>query len=962
MKLLELHLAGFGRLVDRTFTFAPGLNLVYGPNEAGKSTLQRAIMALLYGFFDDGRISQEDRAVLAANKPWDARAPFAGSLTYALDDGRRFRVKRTFHPRPQTSLLSLPDNADISYQFKSASDGRLFFADTHLGMNRSVFDNVCSVRQAELAALESSAVNTITTTIMRLSAAGSSDTTTDEALAALERALRDDVGSARAWTKPLAQTTQRLAELEKARAAALQERNDLLTQIAALHQAEDEVRQLDLERQKLAYLQALAERDALLQQNAALDSAAQEVSLCAAEVARWAQWADFPVRLRDDILLAHGQRKRLQDDYRQVERRASEVERALIPIRADITACEARISELADARQVADDQLPEVNELTAQWRRAAESHAMATARLQAAEAALTEASDKLGQLQAEIQPILALGRAGLSRLQQQLTNTRQRVAQAEIALQQAQARWDATGMSADQFLSLEQRAQEIRSGVRPAPPPRRGCNPFTRAKQPPDQVPTELVLYDQVKPIHDEVSHRQAELTNARQAAVDEEADARRLIGLAVGTPLDEPTFEQLGARLDDQLQAQAVVNQRKAAVDETLIQVKAAEKAYRTAAEALQTRLAALGFAAPDLEQALAAFQEQCKRKQQLDREEAVLERLQLRAQGLQHEEEERQRQAAAIHGAETQLRQLLLQTGIESPGGDLAEAVSRFGAACESHARWSKAVAAHEEASRRHKALVEARERGGVDTRLTELSETIARFGRDHPEWATLKPERPVQEYATLQRRVEQAHVEAHDRHRRLKDAIQGASASLRHPAEIEEQTAALRLQLRNLEWYRDALKLAYDELAEARQQYQKEFAPRLERLMCDGLSRISDSRYSEVAIDPSTLAVSLKAPELRELVSVAHLSTGTRDLVYLMLRVAIARLLSRSTETLPLMLDDPLVQFDRSRQERALEFLSQLAADTQVFLFTKDEWTREWFQNLSGSADTRALHQLG
>jgi len=960
MKLLELHLAGFGRLVDRTFMFAPGLNLICGPNEAGKSTLQRAIMALLYGFFDEGRISQEDRAVLAANKPWDTRAPFAGSLVYALDDGRRFQVKRTFHPRPQTSLMSLPDHTDVSYEFRNASDGRLSFADAHLGMSRPVFDNVCSVRQAELAALESSAVRTITTTIMRLSAAGSSDTTTDEALAALEKAMRDEVGSPRAWTKPLAQTTQRLAELDKARTTALQERNDLLTQIGALHQAEDEVRQLDIEHQKLAYLQALAERDTLLQQNAAIDSAAQEVDLRAAEVARWSQWASFPTHLRDDILLADGQRRRLQDDYRQVERRASEAERALNPIRADITACEARISELADARQVADDQLPEVSELAAQWRRAAESQTRAMARLQAAEAAHTEASDKLGQLQAEIQPILALGRSGLARLQQQLANTRQRVAQAETALRQARTRWDATGMSEDQFLSLEQRAQEIRSGVRPAPPPRRGCNPFKSAKRSPDQVPTELVLYDQIRPNHDEVAQWRVGLSDAQQAAMKEEADAQRLIGLPVGAPLDEPTFERLGARLDDQLQAQAVVDQCKAAADEALLQAKAAEEVYRSAAEALQAQLTALDFTAPDPEQALFAFQEQCKRKQQLAREAAALERLQLRAQSLQHEEEERQRQAAAIHSAETQLRQLLLQAGVEDSKGDLAETVSKFGAACESHARWSKAVAAHEEASRRHRALTELRERGGVDTRLTELSEAIAQVRHHCPDWAMLKPERSVQEYSTLQRQVEQAHVTAHDRHRRLKDAIQSASASLRHPAEIEEQTAALRVRLGNLEGYRDALKLAYDELAEARQQYQKEFAPRLERLMCDGLSRISDSRYSEVAIDPSALAVSLKAPELRELVSVANLSTGTRDLVYLMLRIAIARLLSRSTETLPLMMDDPLVQFDRGRQERALDYLSQLAADTQVFLFTKDEWTRGWFGNsLSGSR--HALHQL-
>jgi len=585
---------------------------------------------------------------------------------------------------------------------------------------------------------------------------------------------------------------------------------------------------------------------------------------------------------------------------------------------------------------------------------------MAMARLQAAEAALTEASDRLEQLQAEIQPILALGRSGLARLQQQLANTRQRVAQAETALQQAQTRWDATGMSEDQFLSLERRAQEIRSGFRPAPPPRRGCNPSKSAKRSPDQVPTELVLYDQIRPIHDEVAQWRVGLSDAQQAARKEEADAQRLIALPMGAPLDEPTFEQLGARLDDQLQAQAVVNQCKAAADEALLQSKAADEAYRSAAEALQAQLTALDFTAPDPEQALFAFQEQCKRKQQLAREAAALERLQLRAQSLQHEEKERQRQAAAIHSAETQLRQLMLEAGIEDSMGDLAEAVSKFGAACESHARWSKAVAAHEEASRRYRALTEVRERGGVDTRLTELSEAIAQVRHHCPEWAILKPERSVQEYSTLQRQVEQAHVTAHDRHRRLQDAIQSASASLRHPAEIEEQTAALRVRLGNLERYRDALKLAYDELAEARQQYQKEFAPRLERLMCDGLSRISDSRYSEVAIDPSALAVSLKAPELREPVTVANLSTGTRDLVYLMLRIAIARLLSRSTETLPLMMDDPLVQFDRGRQERALDYLSQLAADTQVFLFTKDEWTRGWFGNsLSGSR--HALHQL-
>lgn len=49
MKLRRLTIAGFGRLAGRTFAFADGLNVVYGPNEAGKSTLAAAIVASLYG-------------------------------------------------------------------------------------------------------------------------------------------------------------------------------------------------------------------------------------------------------------------------------------------------------------------------------------------------------------------------------------------------------------------------------------------------------------------------------------------------------------------------------------------------------------------------------------------------------------------------------------------------------------------------------------------------------------------------------------------------------------------------------------------------------------------------------------------------------------------------------------------------------------------------------------------------
>jgi uncharacterized protein YhaN len=53
MRLTRLDLKAVGPFTDRTLEFnskAPGLHIIYGPNEAGKSSSLRALKALLYGF------------------------------------------------------------------------------------------------------------------------------------------------------------------------------------------------------------------------------------------------------------------------------------------------------------------------------------------------------------------------------------------------------------------------------------------------------------------------------------------------------------------------------------------------------------------------------------------------------------------------------------------------------------------------------------------------------------------------------------------------------------------------------------------------------------------------------------------------------------------------------------------------------------------------------------------------
>jgi uncharacterized protein YhaN len=96
--------------------------------------------------------------------------------------------------------------------------------------------------------------------------------------------------------------------------------------------------------------------------------------------------------------------------------------------------------------------------------------------------------------------------------------------------------------------------------------------------------------------------------------------------------------------------------------------------------------------------------------------------------------------------------------------------------------------------------------------------------------------------------------------------------------------------------------------------------------------------------VQVNPNSLNVHILAPEKNALIPTEQLSTGTRDLIYLILRMGITQLMSNSGEKLPLLLDDPLVEFDASRQKSALGYLRNLSDQTQILLFTKDAYFGE------------------
>ncbi|HEX6488882.1 MAG TPA: AAA family ATPase [Candidatus Dormibacteraeota bacterium] len=75
MRIKQLELRSFGPFRGRHLDFAPGLNVIWGPNESGKSTAHSALVALICGLPPPGERRPEDIAFADRHRPWAGDAP-----------------------------------------------------------------------------------------------------------------------------------------------------------------------------------------------------------------------------------------------------------------------------------------------------------------------------------------------------------------------------------------------------------------------------------------------------------------------------------------------------------------------------------------------------------------------------------------------------------------------------------------------------------------------------------------------------------------------------------------------------------------------------------------------------------------------------------------------------------------------------------------------------------------------
>ena len=143
MRLLELHIDGFGKFHDRTISFNDGINIIYGKNEAGKSTLHTFIRGMLFGI-ERGRGRAAKNDLYTKYEPWENSGTYEGWLRLEKD-GTIYRIERRFR-KENKSLKVINETKGMEEEATPA-----FISGLLDGLTETMYNNTISIGQLKSA-------------------------------------------------------------------------------------------------------------------------------------------------------------------------------------------------------------------------------------------------------------------------------------------------------------------------------------------------------------------------------------------------------------------------------------------------------------------------------------------------------------------------------------------------------------------------------------------------------------------------------------------------------------------------------------------------------------------------------------------------------------------------------------------------------------------------------------------
>ncbi len=898
MKTLEitrLELVGFGKFRERTIDLTSGLNLIEGPNEAGKSTIQSFITGMFYGFFQPGTKRRSYTPHRDKYRPWD-QGSYRGVLV-CKNEERSWRIERCFDKDNETvNVYDDQTGDDLTLDFPYNPVTRQpQVGEKLLGLSKTAFNNTANIAQMTCASVSREADFSAEVNDKLLSVMKTADASLSLSAVIHELDSRiEQIGSPKKSKTPYGQACQLKKELEE--------------ELEESGKNQKDYQQLCTQMDRLAEQTAQLQKEKELLETQIRQSAAKELG---------------------------GRYLKAQNLRTRIERIEKEYEKYAIYQSVDLQEVDQAQKRMAAKAQI--------NRTMEKYRRASQEveHRIQELNTLYRTLEVSEASEEvLEQFESVYERYLTLGQMGQEIKEMMIRQRNIAFHRSRLTpMDEAKLREDI-----QTWRQLQQQKQEKENASHKVPMPAIvllvlgvllilggglcailkeellavgiGCATVGVLLVLSGGVFWMLRRKNTAAHALEKIESMQQDILRAYQLSDEEQAKT-------AATALDT---EQAVLQLEEMLGRIQVNNYKIEQFEQQEQQIGQEIAAKQSVADSLReqicrylTQLTGREIPPEELAADKVPFKSLRESVNQARRLRTEMQRLTLQQQQTQQEEENCRMQIEQINRS---IQQVVADC--EAAGAKDAEDLERCK---QGKRRW-------DEISMELKMQKEL------------LAQTLGRYSFEEIE-ENIKNQRAVGE-GEISADRQQIHQQLQGVNEQLAELARqtaeleglrkGREESHRPIGQIQAQIADVEESCRNFQFELDALQLAKQKLLSLSGQLHRDFAPQLNARISKALERITGSRYTRAVID-QTLGIRLEDRQTHQLVEVSALSNGMADLVYLVMRLELLELLcSQGGERVqvPIILDDSFTQLDDERTARLLGYLLEQPS-VQILLFS-------------------------
>lgn len=209
MKINKLKINAYGKLKEKEIDFENNINIIYGKNEAGKSTFLNFITNCFYGISKNKKgkeISDFEKYM-----PWVGE-DFSGKLVYELDNQEKFEIFRDFKKKNPKIFNEKMEDVSKEFNIDKNKGNEFFYEQTKV--DEALFLSTILVNQQEVK-LEKQEQNVLIQKIANLVGTGEDNVSFKRAIDRIDRRRLDEIGTERSREKPINVISKKITELEE---------------------------------------------------------------------------------------------------------------------------------------------------------------------------------------------------------------------------------------------------------------------------------------------------------------------------------------------------------------------------------------------------------------------------------------------------------------------------------------------------------------------------------------------------------------------------------------------------------------------------------------------------------------------------------------------------------------------------------------------------------------------------